>query len=379
MRRTSAWLVAAHEGYMSRVRGMRPRQLLAVLAEGLENARTDTQREWRSAVQSNALGHPAVYRANVRSGGAPMSSGRRAFDNQHVVSQAILRQWIDAEPKLVEVYLRESGLTTLAPTSEVCAIQNFIHDDPARVEHAWGSHETRLGDFYRALTKEGFFGDPRAVQTARTMLALHAARSYTMGDVSALARAAAKEQTAHELVAKYPHELIAAIHSRTLLFIPITYAVLLDEARRAVERNSGPMVPGGAFFRDRLVTHFRRARQLMKAQPGLEVLVPANPSSEFVVGDDPVLIPSAEMDGRFGPRHGVGWLEAKTFVMPFSPRHVIAVGPTDVWHEVSDDVVTWVNLHQLRQSRRHLVTRRGSGLAHWAADVIRAAAAESAA
>jgi len=128
---------------------------------------------------------------------------------------------------------------------------------------------------------------------------------------------------------------------------------------------------GGAVFRDRLFAHFRRARQLMKAQKGLEVLVPVDPASEFVIGDDPVLIPSSQRDGRFGPCQGVRWLEAETFFMPLSPRHVIAVGPANVWRDVNDDVVQWMNLHQLRQSRRHLVTRPGSGLAHWAADVIR--------
>jgi hypothetical protein len=269
-------------------------------------------------------------------------------------------------------------LVSLAPTDEVCAIENFIYDDPARAERTWGDHERRLGDFYGALTEERLFDDPRALQTARTMLALHAARSYTMRDVSLRAQALAKEKVAHDLVAKYPDELIAEIHKRALLFVPITYGVLLDEARRAVDRNSGPLVLGGPVFRDRLFAHFRRARQLMKAQAGLEVFVPANPDSEFVIGDDPVLVPSAQMDGRFGPRHGVGWLEAKTFVMPFSPRHVIAVGPANVWREVNDDVVRWINLHQLLQSRRHLVTRRGSGLAQWAADVTRTIA-ESAA
>lgn len=314
----------------------------------------------------------------MSSGSAPRKSEGRAFDNQHVVSQALLRRWIDDEPRLLEVYDRESGSIALARTDEVCAIENFVHDDSARAERAWGDHERRLGDFYRALTEERLFDDPRAPQTARTMLALHAARSHTMRVVSLRAQALAREKVAHDLVAKYPDELIAEIRKRALLFVPITYAVLLDQARRAVDRNSGPLALGGAVFRDRLFAHFRRARQLMKAQAGLEIFMPANPESEFVIGDDPVLIPSGQRDGRFGPTHGVGWMEAQTFVMPFSPRHVIAVGPANVWRQVDDDVVRWINLHQLRQSRRHLVTRRGSGLAQWAADLVRATA-ESAA
>lgn len=308
-----------------------------------------------------------------------MSGSTTMHENQHVVTQAILRQWWDPTSKLVEVYLRECGLVTQLCTDQICAIANFIRVDPARAEREWGRHETRLGEFYRSLSEDSFFDNPRAVQTARSMLALHAARSYTTQDVSAVARQAASERVAHELVAKHPEELIAAIHRRSLLFVPITYETLLDEARRAVARNSAPMEPGREFFRDRLFVHFRRARALMKAQPGVEVFIPLNPDSEFVIGDDPVLIPGAQADGRFGPRQGVAWLQAKTFVMSFSPRCAIAVGPKDVWREIDDDVVRWLNLHQLRQSRRHLVSRPGSGLAAWAADVIRIAAARPAA
>ncbi len=307
---------------------------------------------------------------------APRDSDGRAFDNQHVVSRAILRRWIDGEPRLLEIYDRESGLVAFAPTDEVCAIKKLIHDDPARAEQTWGRYETHLGDFYRALTENRLFDDPRGLKTARNTLALHAARSYTMRDVSLRAQPLVRDGVARHLVAQYPEELTAEIHKRSLLVVPITYAVLLDEARRAVDQHLGAV--GDADFRDRLFGHFRRARQLMEAQAGLEVFVPANPESEFVIGDDPVLIPSGQRDGRFGPTHGVGWLEAQTFVMPFSPRHVIAVGPANVWREVNDDVVRWINLHELRQSRRHLVTRRGSGLAQWAADLV-SRTAESAA
>lgn len=297
----------------------------------------------------------------------------REFDNQHLVSQAILRQWTGGTPKRLEVFDRESGLIDLLTTGEACAIDNFIRDDPSKAERTWGRHETHLGDLYGSLTEERFFAAPRALNAARTMLAVHATRSHTARDISALATRFAKERAAQELVAKYPDELIAHIQRRSLLLVPITPLVLLAEARLAVERNSEQLVPGGAFFRDRLFAHLQKARRLMKAQPGLEVFVPANPDLEFVIGDDPVVIPSAARDGRFGPLQGVGWFQAGTFLMPFTPRHVIAVGPTDIWRRVDDDVVRWVNLQQLRQSRRHLVTRPGSGWAQWAAEQVQAA------
>lgn len=313
---------------------------------------------------------------NMGSRVAPTNGGGRAFGNQHVVSRAVLRRWIDGEPRLLEVYDRESGLVTLAQPDEVCAIENFIHDDPARAERTWGRYETHLGDFYRVLTEDGLFDNLRALKTARDTLALHAARSYTVRDTSLRAQPLVRDFVARDLVAKYPEELIAEIQKRSSLVAPITHTVLLDEAGRAVDQHLG--VVGDADFRDRLFGHFRRARQLMEAQAGVEVFVPTNPESEFVIGDDPVLLPSGQRDGRVGLRDGVRWLEAQTFVMPFTPRHVIAVGPANVWREVNDGVVEWINFHQLRQSRQHLVTRRGSGLAQWAANAI-STTAESAA
>ena len=294
------------------------------------------------------------------------------FENQHLVTEAILRRWTDGATKLLDVYQIDTGLTSTKSPREVCAVENFIHDDPAKAERLWSKHETRLGAFDSALTEETFFGDPGALRTARAMLALHAVRSYTGSAVSARARAAAAEKTAHELVAKYPNELFLSVLQRTRLALPMTYDVLLAEARGAVERNTSSIAPGGAFFRDGLFRHFSEARRLMKAQGGLEVLVPANPHSEFVIADDPVIIPARDMDGRFGPLQGVPWSQAKTFFMPFSPCHVIAVGPSNIWRPVDDDAVDWLNRNQLGQARRHLVTRPGSGLVQWAAETRRA-------
>jgi hypothetical protein len=173
-------------------------------------------------------------------------------------------------------------------------------------------------------------------------------------------------------VAKYPDELFSTLLQRTGLILPRTCDLLISEARRAGDRNMDNIAHGGAFVRDGLFRHFAEARRLMKAQGGLQVLVPANPNSEFVIGDDPVIIPSQEMDGRFGPLQGVAWPQAKTFLMPFSPRHVIAVGPSDTWRSVDDDAVNWLNLNQLGQARRHLITRPSSGLGQWAAETRRA-------
>ncbi len=235
------------------------------------------------------------------------------FRAQHLVTQAILRQWTDGSEKLLEVYEVDTGLITATSPSKVCAVENFIQDDPAKAEQCWSRYETQLGDFYLSLTEERFFTNPRSVRVARSMLALHAVRSYTASEVSARARIAAKEQTARGLVAMYPDELFHDVLQRTGLVLPCTYQVLILEALRAVDRNMGGIADGGAFFRDGLLRHFAEARRLMKAQGGLEVLVPENPNSEFVIADDPVVIPSREMDGRFGPLQGVPWPAAKTF------------------------------------------------------------------
>jgi hypothetical protein len=288
---------------------------------------------------------------------------------QHVVTKAILRRFADPSSRKLEVYFRESGDVEFADPDGVCWIEHFVREDPEKAELLWGTYERRLTYFYAALDEIDFFKNERAVRTARSMLALHAARSYTARDIAGVAEALTKKKVVRDLVRHHRDELVGRIRSRSSFAIPMTPAMLIDEANRTVDRNASPLEVGGQLFRDRLFVHFREARRLMDAQPGLEIFAPANPHSEFAIGDDPVLIPSRNRDGRFGPLQRVGWFDAETFLMPFSPRHVIAVGPANRRFEMADDAVEWVNGHQLRQTREHLVARPGSGLAQWAANV----------
>ena len=237
----------------------------------------------------------------------------------------------------------------------------------AESEQLWGDFERRLGYLYSALSSDELLDNQRAMNTVRAILALHAARSYTVAQVGEMATRWSKERVARELVINQPVDLAAQIRSRTPYEVPITPSLLIEEARRAVERNSGAFVPGGPAFRDRLYVHFRTARHHLKENgPGIELIVPADPKSEFLISDDPVLLPSRERDGRLGPREGVGLLEAETFAMPFSPRHVLAVGPVNRRIEVDHETVERFNAAQVRSAHVHVVARPGSGLAEWA-------------
>ena len=79
------------------------------------------------------------------------------FENQHLVTEAILRRWTDGATKLLDVYQIDTGLTSTKSPREVCAVENFIHDDPAKAERLWSKHETRPRCLRFGPDEETFF------------------------------------------------------------------------------------------------------------------------------------------------------------------------------------------------------------------------------
>jgi hypothetical protein len=298
------------------------------------------------------------------------------YSFQHMVTEAILRRWTDRDSGEVSVFFREEGRVGPADTAHICGVEGFVRFDAEKTEQTWSKYETRLGEFYKSIDKtndpQELLNNHRFRSTAREILALHTARSFTVQDVAEVARISSKAGLAVELVEQFPAELADMVARRyPYLNVPVTRAVLLDEASRAIEHNGEIVAPGGELFRARVVLHFRSLKQrFAETAKGLELFIPKNPKLEFVIGDDPVLQPSSELDGRFGLLDGVHWDEARTFLMPFTPRLAVGLGREDHWEEVDDDAITWINRGEIRYTRRHLVARPGSGMAEWAAELL---------
>ncbi len=177
----------------------------------------------------------------------------QAYRRQHLVTKAILRQFADPIDGKVECYdIRSDELRRDSP-GDVCWFEFFIRDEARESERLWGDYERRLGYLYSALASDELLDNERAMNTVRAILALHAARSHTVAQIAETATRWSKERVARELVINKPNDLAEQIRSRTAYEVPITTSLLLDEAHRAVERNSEAFVPGGSAFRERSV------------------------------------------------------------------------------------------------------------------------------
>lgn len=93
---------------------------------------------------------------------------------------------------------------------------------------------------------------------------------------------------------------------------------------------------------------------------GVELLSPASPSKEFLLGDVPALTLD-EATGAVGPDGGVPIDQADVIVMPVSPRLLVVLGRSAHGSRVlSDDEVDRYNELQVRGAQDFVYYRPGA-------------------
>jgi hypothetical protein len=153
-----------------------------------------------------------IYRHRMTAG----PSGVNNFRPQHLVTKAILRRFADPSTGQLEVLDKDEMRVRASGPNGVCWLDFFVHDHPEEIEQVWGRREKGLGPFYQALLAGTLLDSDAAVQRARTMLALHAARSHTYLEIANTARNIAKKTVRDGLLADLPHELANQIRSRSI-------------------------------------------------------------------------------------------------------------------------------------------------------------------
>ena len=114
----------------------------------------------------------------------------------------------------------------------------------------------------------------------------------------------------------------------------------------------------GVIFRIRVQDLFETVCDRF-ASKGIEVLFPASPAKEFLVGDVPALTMNFAT-GAAGVAEGVALGDANTIVLPLAPRLLVALGPADQVGPIPDQMVDNLNALQVRTSRRHVHYRPGA-------------------
>jgi hypothetical protein len=119
-------------------------------------------------------------------------------------------------------------------------------------------------------------------------------------------------------------------------------------------------------FRVRIEDLFAQARQWMSGL-GLEILSPA--SGEFLIGDVPALTIRHDCS-QAGVLGGIALVDANTVIMPLGPRHLAALGKTNLTGKLSRDQVASVNARQIASAIEYVCLRPGSGLEHSARSFV---------
>lgn len=92
---------------------------------------------------------------------------------------------------------------------------------------------------------------------------------------------------------------------------------------------------------------------------GIQILTPASPSKEFLLGDI-LALTLDHATGAVGLAQGVTVDYADEIFMPLAPRLLVAVGPSDGARSISDDEVDQYNQRQARAAHDYLIHRPGA-------------------
>lgn len=95
---------------------------------------------------------------------------------------------------------------------------------------------------------------------------------------------------------------------------------------------------------------------------GVEILTPADPGKEFLLGDVPA-ITIASTTGEFGLSQGITVDKADMIFMPLTPRLLVVIGPANAARSISDVDVDAYNEMQVREARDFVLHRPGANFA----------------
>lgn len=290
---------------------------------------------------------------------------------QHVVSRVVLRRWT------VDRLLERMDLATLTVArvgpKGFGVVNDFVESEPEEAEARWGEVEQRLPDVFEALDRGTLLGDADLVEVAKSCLALHAARSHTMREVSSRALARGIEDLGVDL-ARDPDELARGFKFRTGLD-PAGPQALQEELEWRLKIAATAVLDNGATFRSRILENL----VLLEAKfagAGLEVFAADQGAGEFLIADDPTPTIMRHHPST-GPLGGVPWGKADAFLMPMGPRHTVAIGPKDDAQVVGRGIVDRCNRYQLNNACEQVAYRPGSGLRPWIESLAKGQAQDS--
>jgi hypothetical protein len=278
---------------------------------------------------------------------------------QHFISQTLLARWTTkvspkagAGKQLIR-YTLATGAAEPKTTGQVGYKVNFVKIDSAVTERLWKATEDNLPVAIAAAEDGSMFAKPELQVILRDAVALHFARNPLTKELheSTWSRVSEEqlEGIAQTDLAKEAFRKTTGIHAAG------------EEAERlgarAALQNAFDLEQSGGMFRFMVEQRYERVRALI-AQTAIEVVVPADPRDEFLIGDRPAMTYDSTT-GAAGLEEGVGLAMTEMLVLPLGPRLMVALGHSGS-RQASSEWVEKINQAQVRTAKENVFYQPGS-------------------
>lgn len=239
-------------------------------------------------------------------------------------------------------------------TNGVGYVRHFVPVDSQATEKLWQQVESHLTQAITAALNGTALTSPAHLSTLRRAVALHFARNpQTLTIHNQSFTDALQDQV--EQWAKTP--LATEAFRRRYGLEPAGPEALHLGAEAALERLVQLHKEGG-LFRLSVQRLFEIVCDRFDTR-GIQILTPASPSKEFLLGD----IPALTLDhatGAVGLAQGVTADHADEIFMPLAPGLLVAVGPPDGARPIPDHEVDQYNRRQACAAHDYLIHRPGA-------------------
>lgn len=288
-----------------------------------------------------------------------VSASRPTVRRQHVISQVVLRRYTEvlAVGKRVARVNLATRQVDLITTSAAGWVRDFVPVDSQTTEDLWQKVETRLNPAVDAALSGTALGSSNHMQTLKDAVALHFIRNPQTLEAHNKSFKDALDGRIEE-IAKTP--LAAEAFRRKYSLVPASRGDLWRGAELFFE----PMVTmyrEGGLFRLSVQRLYENVLDRF-GNRGAEILIPASPNKEFLIGDVPAITLKGST-GEFGISQGITVAEADEIFMPFTPRLLVAVGPPNAVRQLSDDEVDEYNEMQVREAKAYVIHRPSANFA----------------
>jgi hypothetical protein len=239
-------------------------------------------------------------------------------------------------------------------TNGVGYINHFIPVDSAKTEALWQEVEGVLNPAIVAALAGTALSSTSHLSTLRNAAALHFVRSPQTLTIHNESFVAALQQSVHQ----WDQTPFAAESFYRHYGLVAAGPEALQLGAEAAQGRLIKLWREGGLFRLTAQRFFEQVCDRFDAR-GVELLSPANPLKEFLLGDVPALTVD-HATGAAGLAEGVAVDQADTVLMPLTPRLLVVLGPSNAVRSIPDDLVDTYNRLQVRVAKDYVYYRPGA-------------------